>query len=278
MIWGMTSAGWMGGIYGFYDGSPNPLRNLLELLHEYDLHATEWSSKDLMEMEPGRREELAALARDYDVHVCLGVGVRAFGGDADALKRSTERTLEALEVLAPMFGSTLLISGVGPYSSFTREPSVQEQVERLSEALAPVAEAARAADCPLGLHNAGHYASDVAELCRRTPGLGILFDTGNPFLVGERPPRAAVDAAPYVVGTHFKDHHVAPNKQARPLCVDIVGAALGHGDAELREVYGILKENTPGFEELTMLMEIDPIAGLAEREALAKCLEFVRSL
>jgi sugar phosphate isomerase/epimerase len=278
MIWGMTSAGWMGGLYGFYDGTPDPLRGLLELLHESDLHATEWSSRDLMEMEPARREEMAALAQDYDVRICLGVGVRAFGGDEEALKRSTERSLEAIEVLAPMFRSPLCISGVGPYSSFTREPSVEEQIERLAEVLAPVAEAAHRAGCPLGLHNAGHYCSDVAELCRRTPHLGILFDTGNPFLVGERPIRAAADAAPYTVGTHFKDHHVAPNKQARPLCVDIVGAALGEGDANLREIYGILRENTPGFDDLTMLMAIDPIAGLTEREALQKCVEFVRSL
>jgi len=278
MIWGMTSAGWMGGIYGFYDGSPNPMRNLLELLHEFDLHATEWSSKDLLDMEPARREELAGLAEDFDVHVCLGVGVRAFGGDEDAVKRSTERTMEAIEVLAPMFRTPVCISGVGPYSSFTREPSVEEQIERLSQVLAPVAEAAYKAGCPLGLHNAGHYCSDVAELCRRTPHLGILFDTGNPFLVGERPLRAAEAAAPYVVGTHFKDHHVAPNKKASPLCVDIRGAVLGEGDACLREVYGVLCQKAAGLEEMTMLMEIDPVEGLTQREALTKAVEFIRSL
>jgi len=275
MIWGLTSGGWMGGLYG---KAADPERALFELLHEHDLHATELSAGRLMDMEPGRRQELAGRARDLDVRVCLGVGVNPFGEDPDAVRRATDRTLEALEVLPAMFRTPICVSGVSRYSSFTRQPSVAEQIERLSQALAPVAAAAHRAGCPVGLHNAGHYCSDVAELCRRTPHLGILFDTGNAFLVGERPPRAAVAAAPYTVGTHFKDHYVAPNKQARPLCVDIRGAILGDGDAGLREIYGILRESTPGFEGLTMLMEIDPVEGLTQRAALAKCLDFVRGL
>lgn len=275
MIWGLTSGGWMSGLYG---KAADPERALFELLDEYDLHATELSAHRLMDMEPGRREELAGRARDLDVRVSLGIGVNPFGEDPDAAKRATDRTLEALEILPPMFRTPICISGVGPHNSFTRKPSVAKQIERFSQALAPIAMAAYRAGCPLGLHNAAHYCSDLAELCRRTPHLGILFDTGNPFLVGERPARAAVAAAPYTLGTHFKDHYVAPNKQARPLCVDVRGAILGEGDAGLREIYGILRENTPGFEGLTMLMEIDPVEGLTQREALAKCLGFVRGL
>jgi sugar phosphate isomerase/epimerase len=275
MIWGLTGGGWMSGLYG---KAADRERGQLELLHEYDLHATDMSADALMSMEPARREALAGLARDYDVRVALGIGINPFAEEPDAVKRATDRALAALEVLPPMFRTPVCVGGAGPHHSFTRKPSVAEQIERLSQALAPIAAAAHRAGCPLGLHNSGHYCSDLAELCRRTPHLGILFDTGNPFLVGERPPRAAVAAAPYTVGTHFKDHHVAPNKQARPLCVDIRGALLGDGDAGLREIYGILRESTPGFEGLTMLMEIDPVEGLTQRQALAKCLEFVQGL
>lgn len=275
MIWGLTSGGWMSGLY---NGADDPQRAQLELLREFDLHATDWHARGLLEMEPGRREELAGLARDYDVRVGLGVGVRAFDEDADKVKRSVDSAIEAIETLSGMFRSPICTGGVGPHSSFTREPSVAQQIEHLSEVLAPVAAAAHKAGCPLGLHNASHYCSDLAELCRRTPHLGILFDTANPFLVGERPPRAAEAAAPYVVGTHFKDHYVAPNKKARPLCVDLRGSVLGEGDGCLREVYGVLRERAPGFENMTMLMEIDPIEGLTQREALARNIEFIRSL
>ncbi len=275
MIWGLTSGGWMSGLYG---GAADPQRAQLELLREFGLHATDWHARLLLEMEPGRREELAGLARDCDVRVGLGIGVRAFDEDPDAVKRSVDSALEAIETLSGMFRSPVCTGGVGPYSSFTREPTVEAQIDRLSEALGPVAVAAQRAGCPLGLHNSSHYCSDLAELCRRTPGLGILFDTGNPFLVGERPLRAAEAAAPYVVGTHFKDHHVAPNKKASPLCVDIRGAVLGEGDACLREVYGVLCQKAAGLEEMTMLMEIDPVEGLTQREALTKAVEFIRSL
>jgi len=275
MIWGLTAGGWMSGLYS---KAEDPQRAQLELLAEFDLHATDWNAAALMRAEPARREELAGWAEQFNVRVCLGLHIDAFAEDEDEIKRRTEEALEALEVLPPMFRTPVCTGGMGRYSSFTRSPSVEEQIERLSRVLAPIAEAAYRAGCPLGLHNAGHYCSDVAELCRRTPHLGILFDTGNPFLVGERPPRAAVDAAPFTVATHFKDHHVAPNKQARPLCLDLRGAVLGEGDAGLREVYGVLRDNTPDFENLTMLMEIDPIRGLTQREALARALEFVRSL
>ena len=263
---------------GLYGKAADPERTLFELLHEHDLHATELAARRLMEMTPTQREALAGLAEDLDVRVCLGVGVNPFAEDPDAVRRATDTALQALEVLPRMFRIPACIGGAGSYNSFTRKPSVAEQIERLSQALAPIAEAAFHAGCPLGLHNAGHYCSDLAELCRRTTHLGIFFDTGNPFLVGERPARAAVAAAPYVVGTHFKDHLVAPNKKASPLCVDIRGAVLGSGDAGLREVYGILEQNTPGFGGLTMLMEIDPVEGLTQRETLAKDLEFVRGL
>ncbi|MFW5789599.1 MAG: hypothetical protein ACOCW3_06650, partial [Spirochaetota bacterium] len=36
-----------------------------------------------------------------------------------------------------------------------------------------------------------YYVSDVVELCRRVPNMGLFLDTGNTYLIGERPHRGA---------------------------------------------------------------------------------------
>ena len=54
------------------------------------------------------------------------------------------------------------------------------------------------------------------------PGLRIFLDTGNTYLIGERPIPAYEAGAAYTIGTHFKDHRVAPVPS--PLGFDIKGA------------------------------------------------------
>ncbi len=272
MLWGMTSGGWMSGLYGRAD---DPMRAQLELMAEFDLHVTDWSAARLMEMEAARRQELATLAEELDVRVGLGVRIPVYTEDPSELETATKRAMAAIEALAPLFRSPVCTSGL-PYDSFTREPDIEQQIERACEALAPLAEAAAEAGCPLGLHNAGHWCIHLAELCSRTPGLGILFDTANPFFAAEQPFRAAQDAAPYVVGTHFKDRRGHPS--ARNLAFETSGAVIGQGDADIPEVFRILKENTPHFDALPMLMEIDPVEGMQQREVLAQCVEFVKAL
>jgi len=250
----------------------------LRMLASHGLKTTDWRAGELMGMEPERREELAALARELDVRIGLAFGFDYFSDSQAEIEQNTRSAIEAVQMLAPLFRSPACVTGIRGRTSFDRDMPVARQIERLSPVLAPLAAAAHEHGCPLGLHNSGHYCSDLAELCARTPHLGILFDTGNPFLVGERPVRAAEAAAPYTVGTHFKDHHVRPDKQARPLCLQIKGAVVGSGDAGISEIFDILVENAPNVDEMPMLMEIDPVDGMKQPEALEKSLEFVRGL
>lgn len=262
---------------GLYNGADDPQKAQLELMAGHDLHVTTWRAGELLEMDPARRDELAGLAEQFGVRIGLGIGLNPFVDDPDEIERAQQRALEAVRTLAPMFRSPVCTGGLR-HDSFTRDPAVEEQICRASEAWAPVAEAAAEAGCPVGLHNAGHYCSDLAELCRRTPGLGILFDTANPWLAGERPVRAARDAAPHAVGTHFKDHYVWPNKKARPLCLEMRGALIGSGDAGIAEIYRILAAEAPRPGRMAMMMEIDPVEGMQQHEALAACCEYVKSL
>jgi len=274
MIWGMTGGGWMGGLL---QGASDRYRAELELLAAHGLRGCEWSARSLMQLEPARREEIAGWLCEFDVYLVLGIGFDYFASDPDERKRGMDAVREQLDVLPKLMRAPICCTGLSRrYHRFTRKPSLSEQLDMLSERMAPLAEAARGAGCPVGVHNTSHYGRDLAELCRRTPHLGMLFDTGNPFLIGEPPVLAAQALAPYTIGTHFKDHYVEPGFD--PLCLKIRGAVPGEGDAGLKEVYGILMEKAPQPDGLVMLMEIDPVEGMTQKEALPRALEFVRSL
>jgi len=275
MILGMTSRGWMGALYS---GAPDPYKAQIELMAEYDLHATGWSSRELMAMEPAHREEIAGWLEAHDVQVTLGVGYNYFTDDEEEVRRGLDAVAEALEVLPPLMRSTVCTTGAPRHiHRFTHDPPLPEQLDILAERLGPVAALAETAGLKLAYHNVLRYCSDIAEICRRVPNLGFVFDTGNCFLVGDRPTQAARDAAPYTFAMHFKDHYAMPSLQ-RPMGVHIRGAVPGQGDASLREVWEIVKADVPDLDQLVVEMEIDPVEGMERREALQQAIAFMHSL
>ena len=56
------------------------------------------------------------------------------------------------------------------------------------------------------------------------------------------------------------------------------GAVPGQGDASLREVWEIVKAGAPDLDRLVVEMEIDPVEGMEQREALEQAIAFMRSL
>jgi sugar phosphate isomerase/epimerase len=114
---------------------------------------------------------------------------------------------------------------------------------------------------------------------RETPRLYLFLDTANALHIGERPVQACLDAAPYVVGTHFKDHYMVRGEKD-PLHYEIRGCALGDGDAELDQQYRILMEKSPFRDRLVMLFELfTPGDGsLTHIECFEKSVRFVNSL
>jgi sugar phosphate isomerase/epimerase len=276
MIWGMMMSGWMSGLV---PEGRDRYEAEMEVLSAHGLKVAQWGLRAVASMEPNARERLGELLRERDLCAVPSFGLDYFGQDRDAVRRSVDETIEALERVTEPLRAPITTTGAGAIHRFMREPSLDEQMGRLAEALTPLAAAAHELGCPLGIENHGdYYASDLAALCRRVPHLGIFFDTGNTYLIGERPVPAAEAAAPHVVGTHFKDHRVAPNKQARPLCFEVRGAVIGGGDVGLRAVYEALVQGAPAPDELVMILEIDPVEGMEQAEALEESLRFVRTL
>ena len=158
-----------------------------------------------------------------------------------------------------------------------RQPPFEEQLDRLSQALVPAAKVCHELGKPLGIENHGdYYCSDLVELCQRTPHLYIFLDTGNTYLIGEKSVSGCRDAAPYTIGTHFKDHYVQPN--LKQLCFELDGAPLGEGDVGLAEVYQILIEHTPDPDKLIMQWELVVPKGMSPLDCMERSWEFVRSL
>lgn len=279
MLWGMTSGGWMSGLTAHAE---DEYRAQIALLAEYGLHATSWRAAALMEMEPARRDEIAELLREHDVSVGLGVGVDLFSDDRHQIEERTRDAVRAVRTLAGLMRTKVCHTGINRrFHHYSRDLPVAEQIDILSETMAPLAAACAEEGCPLVVHKVAHFGSDLAELCKRVPGLGILLDTANCFLVGEPPLTAARACAPYTYATHFKDSYVSPSFS--PMALRVRGAVPGSGDARLRETYRILMEDAPEPDGLVMQFEIDPVQSedgepRPRSEVLKEAVEFAQSL
>ncbi|MCL2709000.1 MAG: hypothetical protein FWF03_07800, partial [Defluviitaleaceae bacterium] len=97
-------------------------------------------------------------------------------------------------------------------------------------------------------------------------------------LLGEKPLNAFYEAAPYAVGTHFKDQRVKPMPQASPLHFEVGNSDIGGGDVPLRECWDILRKHAPLPDYLTMQFEMFPPPGMDPITCLNNSIAFVRSL
>jgi sugar phosphate isomerase/epimerase len=197
----------------------------------------------------------------------------------EAFVRELERHREALR--CPYVGT-----GTGGKHRFDAEWPIERQIERVSTALRPTARRLADLGCPLAVHNAfDWWGSDLAAVCRATPGLGVLFDTGNSLVVGERPLDMARHVAPFTVATHIKDHVLFPWTDARAkergykgqaLVVD--GAVLGEGHAEVRAVVEHLLANVRDPAAVIWGWELEPPEGMNGQLAVERSWAVIREI
>lgn len=274
MIWGYAGV-WLG---EYLKGRPFSLEAQLEFVAEWGLQCTGVSAVALDRMEPARRDAILAYLDEHQLCLTLGAWGGYFGPEDEA-RRRTDEALEAIRKYKDLVRAPIVTTGAGGVHRFLREPSLAEQLDILAERLTPIAAACREMGLPFGIENHGdYYCSDLVELCRRVPHLGIFLDTGNCYLIGERPLPAIREAAPYTIGTHFKDHRVCPRPEARPLHFEVGGSVLGEGDVGLREAYDILVQHAPNPARLVMEIELVPPPDMDPIEAMRRSVEFVRSL
>lgn len=225
--------------------------------------------------DPARRDQIAAFVAEHDLKLTVGVHMKWFDDDLDSIRSDTDQFLEDLRTYGDLLQTPIVTTGAGRVHRFMDSPSLEEQMDRLSEAFAPLAKGCHELGKPFGIENHGdYYISDLVTLCERTPHLGIFFDTGNTYLVGEQSIPACHQAAPYTIGTHFKDHYVHPDPSELKFVIE--GAPIGAGHVGMAEMYRILLDKAPG--DLVLQWEMVPPRNMDAYECLEQSWDFVRSL
>jgi sugar phosphate isomerase/epimerase len=270
MIWGYAGV-WPGQFIRYPE---QKLRSWVEFLVDWELQCTGVSVWELGALDPA--DGLFDFLAEHDLHLTIGVGGIYFG-ERGEVARKVDEALEIIRRFKDAARTPIITGAVGRVHRFMRDPSLKQQLDTLTKGLTPLASGCHEMGLGFGLENHGdYYCSDIVTLCGRVPNLSIFLDTGNCYLIGERVLPAVREAAPYTIGTHFKDHHVRPRPDTRPLSFEVAPAVLGDGDVGLREVYDILLQNAPNPESL--VMEIELIPPKDPRESLQESLTFIRSL
>jgi sugar phosphate isomerase/epimerase len=251
----------------------------LKFLKKYDLKVVGMGLRQIEQMEATQRDGLAQFLSENGMQVVPHLGFDYLNADANEISHQAHTHAAVLRTHLPWMKSTIAVTTPRAGHRFDRTMPLNEKMERLSRALAPLARVCQEAGVVLGIENHGdYYCSDLAELCRNTPHLYIFLDTGNTYLIGESPLPAFEIAAPFTIGTHFKDHRVAPRPEARPLHFEVAGSVLGEGDVPLRECYQLLLDKAPFPDKLIMEMEVVSPDDVDPLNCFERSLDFVRSL
>ena len=271
MLWGY--AGVFPGEFEIWKG--DQLMNQLNFMVKHGFKSTHISLSVMK--DPARRDQVAQFVAEHDLQLTVGYHANFFKDDRDTVKRQTDEFLADVQRYGNLLRMPIITTSAGGMHRFMETPSLAQQLDRLVEVFTPVAKACHEMGRPLGIENHGdYYCSDLVELCKRTPHMHIFLDTGNTYLIGEKSVPACREAAPYTIGTHFKDHFVHPDPSA--LTFVIGGAPLGEGHVGLREVYAALLQYAPNPKQLVLQWEMVPPKGMDANECLERSWKFIRSL
>jgi sugar phosphate isomerase/epimerase len=266
---------------------PEPQLARLKFVKQWGLQSTGLDTDALMKLNESELDAVYQYADEhrlvinptYDGGLFVADGERVVPGNPDMISRKRDRALEFIAKHRRALNARIVCTVAGPVHRFMQKPSLDEQMESLERELSPLAEGLAGMALPLAIENHGdYYVSDVVALCTRMRNTGLFLDTGNTYLVGERPLPAFEAGAPFALGTHFKDQRVRPRPEARPLHFEVAPAVTGEGDVPLRDAYRILSRRAPNPDGLVMEIELIPPAGVSPEEAMRRSVEFIRSL
>jgi sugar phosphate isomerase/epimerase len=228
--------------------------------------------------EPGpRRDQLVGFIQKHGLQSVAHVRTNWITGDANEARDELAATLELMRELKDDLGLMVGMGVVPKTHRFRRDMPLQAQMDALADRSAEFAKGCRELGVPFGFENHGdYYCSDLVDLCKRVPGLGIFLDTGNCYLIGERPVEACRAAAPYVIGTHWKDHLVHPDP--KELKFVIGGASLGHGDVGLAQIWDDIWKLHPDPTSIAWEWELVPPKDQNAWTSLEESWAFCRSL
>lgn len=283
MVWGYAHV-WFG---EFLKLDAEPMLARLKFVNEWGLRCTGLNSAALLALDEQQLNAILEYVAEHNLvaNVAVEGGVFERVGDevrpvdADAFARHRDALLELLGRHAGALNTMLVTGLAGPVHRFLSSPTLAEQLDVMRARFQPLADGLASLGLKLGIENhADFYVSDVVELCGSMSNVGVFLDTGNTYLVGERPLPAIKQGAPYAVGTHFKDQLVRPVTNASPIHFEVAPAVTGEGHVPLREAYRILREQAPDPDRLVMEIELIPPKGVTPTEAMRRSVDFIRSL
>lgn len=202
MLWGYALV-WM---REYMQRDTDPLMAKLKFLADYNLQVTGIGLREVAAMDEAKLNAVGQFLSDHDLYLHIHAGADYMNPDIDLVRRQIGEQVEGIARYHEVLRTPLVTTGVASKHRFMREPSLTYQMERLAEVLPALAAGCHEVGIPFGIENHGdYYVSDLVPLCQTIPHLGIFLDTGNTYLIGEAPMPAFEAAAPYVVGSHFKD-------------------------------------------------------------------------
>jgi sugar phosphate isomerase/epimerase len=268
--------------FGGYD--EDEYLSKLKFLLKYNFKSTYIPINELDKMDERRKDAIFGFlaANDLDLMPILGfnyVGASADNSSAETAKKETERQLNLLGKYAPLLRNRICHTGLNAGHRFDGARPVEETLDLISRGIGELAEGCAQIGTPLCAENHGdYYVSDLVKLCQITPHMYIFLDTGNTYLLGEKPLPAFYEAAPYTIGSHFKDQRVRPRPEASPLNFEVGNSDIGGGMVPLRECWDILRKYAPDPDNLTMMFEMFAPPGMDPVTSLENSIKFVRSL
>jgi len=273
--WGYA-LGWYGPFCGFDE---DEYMSKLKFLKKYNFKCTHIGLDELDGLSEARKDAIFSYMAENDLDMMPIVGFNYLALSGGEAEREVERQHKLLFKYAPLLRGRICHTGLRAGHRFDGARPVGQTLDLLSGPMGLLAEMCASVGMPLCVENHGdYYVSDLVRLCQITPHLYIFLDTGNTYLLGEKPLPAFREAAPYVIGSHFKDQRVRPRPDASPLCFEVGNSDLGGGMVPLRECWDILRQYAPDPDGLTMMFEMFTPPGMDPQTCLDNSIAFVKSL
>lgn len=261
------------------DSDKDVYESRMDFLEQYGMKCFMGTPEEIDALGDAERERLFEQLQARDMHIILHSDISHADADEETMKRQTDVQVELLSKYIKPCRSDIVTCCASNHR-YDRMFPWDERVRRFSKIMSPVAQLCWEQGSVFSIENhADYFVSDLLDVVRETPRLYLFLDTANALHIGERPLQACIDAAPYVVGTHFKDHRMVRGESA-PLHYEIRGCALGDGDADLARQYREIMARSPFRDRLVMMFELfAPEDGsLPPVECFEKSVAFVKGL
>jgi len=216
-------------------------------------------------------------AKKYNIEIaCYSISNDFVIEDKREREKQIEYVIQGIDDAVKLGADKLRVFSGNEKEGITYEEGLNWIIESFNE----IVKYAEQKGITLVLENHGLFAGrsgQVKEIIERvgSPNLRATADTGNFFLVGEKPEEAVENIKEYVHHVHFKDFKKSEAGKGYKGIGDVYyeGCILGQGDVEMGKIVEILKE--AGYRGYLAIEYEGPDPQI---EGLTKSIEYVKKL